>query len=88
VFACFVGETKNGMGRYEVTITVPELETILHWQFFHSIIVMVGISLIKISIACFLMRLGTGKWHKRFLVGMISKSSPNISKRAGPDNCW
>lgn len=43
----------------------------MHWRFFHSLIIMVGISLVKISIACFLRRFVVGKNYKRFLVGSI-----------------
>ncbi len=42
-----------------------------HWRFFHSIIVMVGISLVKISIAFFLRRFVPSKNYQRFLVGAI-----------------
>lgn len=44
----------------------------MHWRFFHSIIVMVGISLVKISIAFFLRRFVTGKAYQRFLLGTIA----------------
>lgn len=43
-----------------------------HWRFFHSIIVMVGISLVKISIAFFLRRFVPSKNYQRFLMGSIA----------------
>jgi len=70
VLVCFIGETHHGIGMHSVAIPVSELGKLLHWQFYHSLIVMFGISLIKISIACFLLRLVTGKVYKIFLYGM------------------
>ena len=57
VFACFVGECKAGVGKHVKYISLPNYETIFHWIHFHSLTVMVGISLVKISIAFFLLRL-------------------------------
>jgi hypothetical protein len=54
-------------------ITADELVKMLHWQFFHSLTVTLGISLIKLSVAFFLLRLVPGKVYKWFLYGMISK---------------
>jgi hypothetical protein len=54
-------------------ITFPELVKMLHWQFFHSLTVTLGISLIKLSVAFFLLRLVSGKAYKWFLYGMIGK---------------
>ncbi len=54
-------------------ITFPELGKMLHWQFFHSLTVTLGISLIKLSVAFFLLRLVPAKAYKFFLSGMISK---------------
>lgn len=44
---------------------------IYHWEFFHSLLVMTGISLVKISIAFFLFRLVNERWYKHFLTGMV-----------------
>lgn len=68
---CFVGETKHGVGMHTASIPAPELVKMLHWQFFHEVIVTVGISLIKLSMARFLLRLVPGKSYKYFLYGMI-----------------
>jgi len=55
------------------SITPDMMVKMLHWQFFHSLIVTVGISLVKLSVAFFLLRLVPGKNYKMFLYGMISK---------------
>ncbi|KAH7317763.1 phosphatidylserine decarboxylase [Rhexocercosporidium sp. MPI-PUGE-AT-0058] len=67
VFACFIGETHNGKGMHTASIRPDELIRMFHWNFFHSIIVTVGISLVKLSVGFFLLRLATGKAHKIFL---------------------
>jgi hypothetical protein len=69
---------------HETTIILPEEEKLLHWQFYHSLIVMVGISLIKISIACFLLRLVTitNKVYRIFLYCMIGKFCPFSIRQA------
>jgi hypothetical protein len=56
---------------HTASITADELVKMLHWQFFHSLSVTLGISLIKISVAFFLLRLVPGKAYKWFLYGMI-----------------
>lgn len=61
-------------------ITYPELIKMLHWQFFHSLTVTLGISLIKLSVAFFLLRLVPGKAYKWFLYGMIGKL-PHTSEK-------
>jgi len=71
VLICFVGETKLGVGRRSRDISTQALSKIDHWMFFHSLMVTIGISLVKISIAFFLLRLVQAKAYKRFLVGMI-----------------
>lgn len=78
VLICFIGETHHGIGMHEIAITIPMLEKLLHWQFYHSLIVVFGISLIKISIACFLLRLVTGKAYKIFIYCMIGKSNLSV----------
>jgi hypothetical protein len=57
---------------HTASITAGEFVKMLHWQFFHSLTVTLGISLIKISVAFFLLRLVPGKAYKWFLHGMIS----------------
>jgi hypothetical protein len=52
-------------------ITPENMIKMLHWQYFHSLTVTLGISLIKISVATFLLRLVPGKGYKMFLYCMI-----------------
>ncbi len=65
VYACFIGEVKEGVGEH---ITNPQLvenlDTVQEWSYFHAWIVVVGISFVKISIGFFLLRLVQGKWLK------------------------
>lgn len=56
---------------HALSIRPDELVRMLHWQFFHSLIVTVGISLIKLSVAFFLLRLVPGKTYKIFLYCII-----------------
>ncbi|KAI9050571.1 hypothetical protein LZ554_005732 [Drepanopeziza brunnea f. sp. 'monogermtubi'] len=72
VFICYVGGTKNGRGRYTADIRPDEMVRMLHWQFYHSIANTVGISLVKFSVAFFLLRLVPGKRFKMFLWGAIT----------------
>jgi len=71
VLICFIGETNHGVGMHTFSITPDEFVKMLHWQFFHSLIVTLGISLVKISVACFLLRLVPGKAYRWFLYGMM-----------------
>ena len=73
VFTCFVGETHNGKGMHMKSIRPDESIRLSHWTYFHSIIVTVGISLVKLSVAFFLLRLAPGKAHKIFLYCVIGK---------------
>lgn len=73
MFACFVGECKAGVGRYIQFISPSNLETIYHWIYFHTILVTVGIILVKISIGLLLLRLMQGRWYQRFLWAMIGE---------------
>jgi len=45
--------------------------TVSHWLYFHSWIIVMGISFVKISIGFFLLRLVQGKWYKRSIVAWI-----------------
>lgn len=71
VYICFIGESFHGLGKHESTLSVPEFEMFSKWQYFHDLWVMFGVSLVKISIALFLMRLAPRRNWKRFLWGMI-----------------
>ncbi|KAI6911085.1 hypothetical protein KC334_g3005 [Hortaea werneckii] len=70
-FACFVGETRNGLGRHFSCLSDKERSVLAHWQFFHNLSVMFGVVFVKISIAVFLMRLAPKPEWKRYLWGAI-----------------
>jgi hypothetical protein len=65
---------------HTASIPFPELIKEIHWNFFHSIIVTLGISLVKVSIAFFLFRLVTGKAYKVFLICMLGESFRKLDK--------
>ncbi|KAF2469141.1 uncharacterized protein BDR25DRAFT_229933 [Lindgomyces ingoldianus] len=72
-FACFVIETHYGLGKHFLVLL---MDPIMYMNFarilyVHSIIVMVGVSSVKVSIAFFLMRLSTRTPYSRFLYGCI-----------------
>ncbi|KAI7538355.1 hypothetical protein KC331_g10412 [Hortaea werneckii] len=71
-FICFVGETKNGLGRHFSCLSDKERSVLAHWQFFHNLSVMFGVVFVKISIAVFLMRLAPKPEWKRYLWGAIA----------------
>lgn len=73
-FICFVCETKYGIGRHTSCVTLKDEEVVLKWQFFHSLLVMFGVVLVKISIAFFLMRLAPKASWRRCLSGAIGES--------------
>jgi FtsH-binding integral membrane protein len=54
-------------------ISKEQMVVIQHWTFYHNIFVTLGISLVKISVACFLVRLVPQKAYKIFLYCMIGK---------------
>ncbi|GAB1736169.1 hypothetical protein NU219Hw_g6844t1 [Hortaea werneckii] len=70
-FACFVGETQNGLGRHFSCLSDQDRSRLAHWQFFHNLSVMFGVVFVKISIAVFLMRLAPKPEWKRYLWGAI-----------------
>ncbi|PBP16420.1 hypothetical protein BUE80_DR012875 [Diplocarpon rosae] len=51
--AGYVGECSNGKGMHSASIRPDEFVRILQWQFYHSVIVTVGISLVKLSTIIF-----------------------------------
>ncbi|KIX07707.1 uncharacterized protein Z518_02361 [Rhinocladiella mackenziei CBS 650.93] len=72
VVVCFVGESEaGGLGRHPALVSPEDWSLFNHWRYFHSLIIMVGISLVKISIACFLRRFVPNKNYRRFLLGSI-----------------
>lgn len=73
-FICFVYETKYAVGMHMPCIPKDDYEMFGKWQYYHSLWVMIGVVLVKISIALFLMRLvPPGKKWKRFLWACIGE---------------
>ncbi|KAL4926366.1 uncharacterized protein BDV17DRAFT_299756 [Aspergillus undulatus] len=57
VLACFVGESHHGLGQYMQAIFANnDFGPLLKWMWPHAIMVVLGISLVKISIGFFLLR--------------------------------
>ncbi|OJJ66123.1 hypothetical protein ASPBRDRAFT_49204 [Aspergillus brasiliensis CBS 101740] len=70
VLVCFVLEAQHGVGRLSKDITDEDEQILSKLVFYHSIIVMVGLSLVKISLAVFLRRFSSSLLSKA-LVGAI-----------------
>ena len=70
-----MGETQNGVGRHQVFLSPQNQEEISHWEFYHWVVVTVGISFVKLSIGFLLLRLVTSVWYKRLLWGTICRIS-------------
>lgn len=69
---CFAAESFTLGGRHIMCTSQHDFYIFAKWQFYHSIWVMAGVVLVKVSIALFLMRLVPPKrsW-KAFLWGSI-----------------
>ncbi|XRM36525.1 hypothetical protein ABZX51_000024 [Aspergillus tubingensis] len=70
VLVCFVLEAQHGVGRFSKDITDEDEQVLSKLVYYHSIIVMVGLSLVKISLAVFLRRFSSTILSKA-LVGSI-----------------
>ncbi|KAL3480909.1 hypothetical protein BJX99DRAFT_206021 [Aspergillus californicus] len=72
VIACFIGESHHGLGQYMEAIPYDELEILAKWFWPHALIVVLGISLVKISLGFFLLRFTTQKkFLKPFILGSL-----------------
>jgi hypothetical protein len=73
VLACFVGESHHGLGQYNAAIAANnDNEMLSKWFWPHAIILVLGISLVKISIGFFLLRFTTQKrFLKPFIMGSL-----------------
>ncbi|KAK7946262.1 uncharacterized protein PG986_010583 [Apiospora aurea] len=65
---CFVGECETGAGRHFSDLDMTLFPAFLRWQYVHGILLVVGISLVKISIGFFLLRLIQNKWYRRAVI--------------------
>ena len=80
-FICFTGETYHGVGRHMSCISQPDFKMLFKFQFFHGLWVTFGQSLVKISIAFFLLRLAptkSWKWFLRGSIGMHHVARPHV----------
>ncbi|KAF2748441.1 hypothetical protein M011DRAFT_400844 [Sporormia fimetaria CBS 119925] len=74
VFACFKLLTDYGMGKHFLVLLIVMPETYAQMSkilYVYSVLIMVGISTVKISIAFFLLRLSNSKPFHRFLYAII-----------------
>ncbi|KAL2802986.1 hypothetical protein BJX63DRAFT_413326 [Aspergillus granulosus] len=73
VQACFVGETRVGMGQFAAAIEFNNTNgKLMQWIWWHALVVVLGISLVKISLGFFLLRFTTQKkWLKWFIIGSL-----------------
>lgn len=69
VLACLIGESKHGLGRYSKFIT--DWAMLSKWTYAHAIIIVVGISLVKISLGFFLFRFAARTRFRWFIIGTI-----------------
>jgi hypothetical protein len=70
-FTCMCGESFYGMGRHVEWPQPWMIGPLFRWIFAHGIIVMLGVVLVKISVAFFLMRIMLKKGWQIFLWGSI-----------------
>ncbi|KAF7131116.1 hypothetical protein CNMCM5793_004103 [Aspergillus hiratsukae] len=72
VLACFIGESHRGLGHYTSDIGMEDLMPLSKWMFFHAIVIVLGISSVKISLAFFLLRFASqNKFLKKFIIGAL-----------------
>ena len=72
-FICMCGESSYGMGHHKEWMQPWMFEPYFRWLFAHGLLVMLGVVLVKISIAFFLMRIMVQKRWKTFLWGSVGK---------------
>lgn len=71
---CFIGEWKTGvLGRHMETVTIPQYENFLLWTFPHQLFISLGNGTFKCSVGFFLIRVGTKRWGRWVLYGLMSK---------------
>jgi hypothetical protein len=56
-------------------------QEIVHWSYHHAWIVVIGVSSVKISVGCLLLRLVQGKWYKVGSSGHDLLLTSNASRR-------
>ncbi|KAL1998723.1 hypothetical protein VTN02DRAFT_5679 [Thermoascus thermophilus] len=71
VLGCFAGESRHGLGRYNQYITQADQVMLRKYTFYHSIVVMVGISAVKMSVGFFLLRVAEQTRFRKLIIGML-----------------
>ncbi|KAF7597609.1 hypothetical protein BBP40_000087 [Aspergillus hancockii] len=72
VLACFVGESYHGVGWKSEDIKQHDFAVLTEYMFYHAIVIVLGISLVKVSLALFLLRFASqNKFLKRFIIGAL-----------------
>ncbi|PVH98848.1 hypothetical protein DM02DRAFT_484891, partial [Periconia macrospinosa] len=72
-FVCFVIETQHGLGKHLLAMLASPTDytEFLKINYAHAIIVMIGVSAVKVSIALSLIRLSPQRKYSQFLWGII-----------------
>ncbi|PGH18780.1 hypothetical protein AJ79_00193 [Helicocarpus griseus UAMH5409] len=68
----FVGETYHGLGRHFLAIDMEDFPTFGKYIFFNAIFLVTGISLVKISLGFFLLRVAQHSRWRKFIIFMIA----------------
>jgi len=86
---CFVREVRLGVGEHIVNPHfLGNMMTISHWQFYHNLLIVVGISSVKISVGFFLLRLVQGRWYKVCFSRLLLRLQGNkVSNFLAINNC-
>ncbi|KAB8211370.1 hypothetical protein BDV34DRAFT_109217 [Aspergillus parasiticus] len=72
VLACFIGESHHGVGLFSEDIKPEDFQILSEYMFYHAIVIVLGISLVKVSLALFLLRFASpNKNLKRFIIGSL-----------------
>ncbi|PLN84066.1 hypothetical protein BDW42DRAFT_199792 [Aspergillus taichungensis] len=72
VLACFVGESFHGLGHYSDDIAMADFGILNEWMWYHAIVIVLGISLVKVSLAFFLLRFAARKRALQwFIIGCL-----------------
>lgn len=76
--AFFTEEVRLGVGEhFGNSHQLNNFTEILYWTFFHSWMLVIGISSVKLSVGFFLLRLVQGKWYKVSL--MVPSFTSNVN---------
>ncbi|KAK1138856.1 hypothetical protein N8T08_001727 [Aspergillus melleus] len=72
LLGCFIGESHHGVGSWSEDISPADSEKLSEYMFYHAIVIVLGISLVKISIGFFLLRFTSqNKILKWFIIGTL-----------------